>query len=237
VPVLSEDVRARTAAVWHHRAVSERYAQARFDAILAGFEGSDVPESLRALAREAKDDEVRHETLCGSTAALFENSERILPTVRPFRTPTDADELLATTFSSCALLETANTALLTLTLSVVEEPAVHDAVHAILKDEVAHARLGWAHLAFEGNRRDCAFLADRLPAMLDRALSEEALLPHAPLDDEAAHARAGNLSWRPRLRSVRDVLSDVILPGLRLHRIPTAPAEAWIAAKLDPLGL
>src|SRR5204863_7468128 len=65
-------------------------------------------------------------------------------------------------------------------LEVTRAKDIQDVVRSILKDEVAHARLGWAHLAAEIKLGRGDFLSERLPHMMATSIPDDLF---APCDD------------------------------------------------------
>jgi hypothetical protein len=91
-------------------------------------------------------------------------------------------------------------------------PEVHDAFDVILKDEVQHSRLGWAHLAWAAQRGDVSFLEPHVQPMIAAALDAERT-PAAP-EDEAALTRWGVLPARDVAAIAEATIASTILPGL-----------------------
>jgi hypothetical protein len=61
----------------------------------------------------------------------------------------------------------------------------------LARDEVQHARLGWAYLAWAKDRLDLSFLSAFLPAMATAATGEDLFQPGPPeADDPRSSARA-----------------------------------------------
>ena len=93
----------------------------------------------------------------------------------------------------------------------------------IARDEVAHARLGWAHLAFAAERSDVGWLSDHVAAMLDAALSTE-----LPPQGVQRLDGLGVLS-RDRIESaVRDTTERVIVPGFARYGIAAGSVRSLV---------
>jgi len=98
---------------------------------------------------------------------------------------------------------------------------------AILRDEVRHSRLGWAHLAFTATRRDVSWLAPWVPAMLAGATEAETLPFEPSATDRGELVRWGILPPRDVARITRAAVHSAILPGLRRHGIEASyPSHA-----------
>jgi hypothetical protein len=131
--------------------------------------------------------------------------------------------------SVCCVTEALNAAVLTTTLEVTAEPAVRAVVRALLRDEVVHARLGWAHLAREAPRVPVSFLGPLLPAMLAATVRPEVFAPAAAPEDPEAVA-FGRLPHALRGAVVREALTAVVLPGLAQFGVPVDAARAWLSS-------
>jgi hypothetical protein len=224
----------RAAGLWAHRALAELDAAARFERLATILRDTGAKPLVVDMARAAADDERRHHTRCIALACRFG--------VRPAASHGNAPQLAAgtRTLAEQALYETVSMSCVTETLSTallmaIRAAAVDDEVAAtadeILRDEVEHARLGWAHLAAEAPRRDLAFLGPRLPAILAHTVHEEIFGPDdaGPLADEIAGL--GGLPRARRYDVLVQTMRDVVFPGLRSHGIDTASAEQWLAQR------
>jgi hypothetical protein len=120
------------------------------------------------------------------------------------------------------------------TYEAARDAGVRRAVREILKDEVTHSRLGWAHLAAERASDHGAFVSDLLPNMLAGAASEGLFAP----DEHEGKGEArdeqlllhGELSLSTRRAIFVQTLTQVIFPGFAALGIETGPARAWLAA-------
>jgi hypothetical protein len=222
-------------ALWAHRATAELDAAARFDRLVTLLRDAGAKRVVVDMAREAVDDEHRHHTRCVALAQRF--GARV-PEARG-RAPalaaghrTAVEQAIYETVAMSCVTESLSTALLMEIRAAAVDDEVAATVDEILRDEVDHARLGWAHLAAESPRRDLAFVGPRLPAVLAHTVDEEIFATDdgGPLALEVAGY--GGLP-RPRRRDVLvRTMHDVVFPGLRSHGIDTASAEAWLAARI-----
>src|SRR6185295_14842249 len=91
--------------------------------------------------------------LCAVLAAKYGEPDAIkhvAPNVRIGRNDMDPrDRLLWEMVSVCCIAETMNTSLMTRCLEVAKDEEIRTTLRELLRDEVRHARLGWAHLAAE----------------------------------------------------------------------------------------
>ena len=104
-------------------------------------------------------------------------------------------------------------------------------VRRLLKDEINHGRLGWAHLAAERSNGRGGFLSEILPAMLAGAVDPGLFERGAdPVDAEAmAH---GELPRADRQTLFATTLREVILPGFETFGIDARPAAAWLERQI-----
>src|SRR3984957_14113412 len=70
----------------------------------------------------------------------------------------------------CCIAETLNAQLLVTILQRASAPRIAGVVRRLLKDEAAHSKLGWAHLAAERRLGFGAFLGAILPSLLNGAV-------------------------------------------------------------------
>ena len=191
------------------------------------------------LASAAVDDEQRHARLCSELARHYGSREApgtgAAPAIGPKHAPPE-DRLLYEVVAFCCVTETLNTSLMHVAFLRARVPYVREAIREILRDEIWHSRLGWAHLhaARAGGRG--AFLAQALPRMLAGAVQME-LFADAPThgSDELLEDH-GELPLLTRREIFESSARDVLLPGLEALGIDTAPARAWISAALGRPG-
>lgn len=133
---------------------------------------------------------------------------------------------------SC-VTESLSAALLAEMRRQAKDSRVRQVVHEVLRDEVDHARLGWAHLAAESARRDVGWISPHLPAMLAATVHEELFS-----EDEAEPALAAVVEGLGSLRraSRREIfvatMEGVVFPGLRRFGVDPSPGERWLRARL-----
>jgi hypothetical protein len=104
---------------------------------------------------------------------------------------------------SCALLLELRT--------VATDRIVRATLDEIVKDEIEHARIGWAVLADHAARRDVGWLAAYVPAMLHDAIGDDA----EPLTGAEPDRSGVGILTRARVAAiVEHACATVILPGL-----------------------
>lgn len=186
---------------------------------------------------DAASDEARHRDLCARLAAKWgepEAIDHVAPKVRVGRSDMDPrDRLLWEMVSVCCLGETMNTSLMTRCLEVAKDEEIRTTLRELLRDEVRHARLGWAHLAAEREQGRGAFLRDVLPLMLEASVEPGFLEGENQMPWDDVLLDYGELPWAELVRIFRDTLELVVFKGLDAMGIDTSEGRAWLAAKIS----
>jgi hypothetical protein len=183
-------------------------------------------------ALNASADEARHRDLCAVIAVRFgqPNAKNYVPPrTRIGRSDMDPrDRLLWELVAVCCISETMNTSLLTRCQEVAKDPQIHDTLHELLKDEVRHAQLGWAHLASERAAGRGAFLSDKLPLMLEASVEPGFLegTQAVPWADELYGY--GELPMPELIQLYCETMHEVVFRGLDAMGVDTAKGRAWL---------
>jgi hypothetical protein len=220
------------AATWAFRTRAEIEATARFARIAAELAEVGATEVVLRGAAEASADELRHRDLCAQLAARWGEPDamnHVPPKTRIGRSEMDPrDRLLWEIVSVCCVSETMNVALLTRCLEVAKDEEIRTTLHELLRDEVRHARLGWAHLAAERAAGRGQFLADVMPLVLEASIEPGFLEgKHAPPWTDALYDY-GELPWVELVGIFRDTLNLVVFPGLDANGIDSSKGRAWL---------
>ena len=225
---------AAAARLWHARADAELQVAGRFRRIASALATTGADPAVVTMARNAATDEVRHFELCCRLVTHFggEPPRRSEPAIVALRSdaPTERAQALYEVIAMSCVTESLSTALLMEIRDEATDLAVRDVAHEVLRDEVRHARLGWAHLPAEAGRVDLSFLADRLPAMLAQTVADE-LFDDAAADDPSV-VGLGSLARHDRRRIFVATMREVVLPGLARFGVDTSQARAWLDGKL-----
>ena len=231
----SDVIRLRVASTWAFRTRAEIEATARFARMaeeLADVGASDVV--VRGAA-DASKDEARHRDLCAVLAAKWGQPnalDHVPPRTRVGRSDMEPrDRLLWEMVAVCCISETMNTALLGRCLEVAKDPDIRSTLHDLLKDEVRHARLGWAHLAAERSAGRGAFLADVLPLALEASVEPGFLEGTMPLPWTDGLSDYGELPLPELVQLYRDTMEFVVFKGLDAVGIDTSKGRAWLAQR------
>jgi hypothetical protein len=233
IPQLDECGRRTLAEVWAFRARSEQQAEQRFGRLVREFNETGAEAVVVRMARRAVADEGSHARICASMAARYGHREagvqappatEIGPRSLGLR-----KRVLFEVVAFACITETVNAALMTETYRHAIVPEVRDAVRRILKDEVGHSRMGWAHLSAERARGEGEFVAQWLPRMLRGTVADELLAAHGRGAADPALMAHGELPEPMRLDVFRSALREVIFPGLESVGIDTRLGREWIA--------
>jgi rubrerythrin len=233
-------IREVAAEAWAFRARVEREATLRFSRLAEEIAAFDPESPVPALMRRAAEDERRHALLCAELAgerrspAPAEQVNGVHPAdggrIAP-RSLGPREAALYETVAACCITETESVATVASLLAEDAEPRVREALHEIARDEVAHSRMGWAHLAREAGALDVAFLSRWIPSMLAGAAGEQLFAPGAPELESPELLRHGVLPASRKREIFRQTLLEVVFPGLDQFGISTAPAREWLAAR------
>jgi hypothetical protein len=238
VPRIDARGRRTLADVWAFRARSEQQAEQRFSRLARQLDETGAEAVVVRMARRAVADERSHARICASMAARYghlDNGERAPPAteIGPPSLGLRRRVLFEVVAFAC-ITETVNAALMTETYRHAIVPAVRDAVRNILKDEVGHSRMGWAHLSSERARGEGEFVAQWLPRMLRGTVADELLGAYGSVAADPALMAHGELPEPMRLDVFRSALRDVIFPGLESLGIDTRLGREWLA-RVTPL--
>jgi hypothetical protein len=218
---LRPEERAAVAGLWRYREQVEREAAALFAALGADLAAAGLP-ALAARATAAADDERRHAIRCRAiidgvaATPLAPIAPRPLSVTPPG--PRDPDPSRRALYASVAIgcvTESLSCALLLAMREPATFPPTCSAIDEIIKDEIEHSRIGWAHLATAAGTGDVSWLAPHIAAMRTAALTHDvADLPTAP------DLSAFGILPRARVAEVVDAAwRDVVAPGLARYGI------------------
>ena len=230
---MNQAIFRKAGQAWALRTRVEHEAAQRFSRLARSIPRFDPESPIPALLRSAADDERRHAVLCAELAAAYGETARdagIDVSIAP-RGLSARDAVLYEMVAACCITETESVATVTTLLAGRLEARVEKVLHEIARDEVAHGRMGWAHLAREASLRDVGFLSRWVAAMLagsvDGAFFSEPDPPQEP-DDLLRHG----IFPPSRKRAVfMETLEEVVFPGLEKFGIDTRPARFWLAER------
>jgi len=230
---VNEALRRAAGEAWAFRTRVEREAAQRFARLAGVIAAFDPGSPLPPLLREAADDEQRHAALCAKLAAVHgrpapESADETAIAPRSLDARAAA---LYEMVAACCITESESVATLTTLLASDVEPEVESVLREIARDEVAHARMGWAHLAREAALSDASFLGPLIPAMLSGTV-DEGLFAAGPAElEDPGLLRHGVLPHAQKRAIFVGTLEQVVFPGLAKFGIDDAPARAWLTAR------
>jgi hypothetical protein len=220
--VLSPDVRHAAAHVWRIRERTEHEAATLFDRLSCDLMEAHAPYPFVDLAMRCADDERRHAIHC---RAVVDSIVPALPALAPDPTVrlgpagmSAAQRALYTSVALGCVTESLSTALL-LEMRGHAEGIVREALDVIVRDEVRHSRLGWAHLAWAATRSDVRWLTSAVPVMLASALEDEVPASAHDAEDRAQLAALGILAPDTIARIADETVRTTILPGLARYGV------------------
>jgi hypothetical protein len=223
--------RERIGREWLRRAEVELTAATVSAQIAHGLLLDHATDDVLELAARAVHDEVRHSRICHAVAERYLGRIAPAPRSRPVEEfafgdcPPALCRLLGLVLHSC-VNETTSTICLTEGLHAALSPTARAATHELLRDDMRHARLGWAHLASAHVDREAKLhIALALPTLL--RLGRDAWLaePRADFDDPT-HAVLGDARF-PGL--MRRALEELVLPGFDHVGVDTRAGRRWLA--------
>lgn len=225
------------AKAWNLRAQSERVQERRFRRLALQLASVGAEPAVIAMAEKAVEDEKLHRKLCTRLACRFGlkeegSQEPEIQAIWPPEMPLE-DRLLYEITASCCFMESLNASFLMGMHEAAQVPEIKKTVRQILKDEVTHSRIGWAHLAFEQKRRDCRGLSGLLPRMLADTVREELFSPPPPSPQDAVMLAFGELPMFIRLKHMETTLTQVVFLGFDALGIDTSAARSWLSQKRE----
>ncbi|MRG95482.1 ferritin-like domain-containing protein [Polyangium spumosum] len=239
VDVGAATAREAAALIWRSRARAELEASARFTRLAGDLAACDAVSPVVTMAREAAEDERRHAVQCVALVReLGGKAFELGPAPAACKVGPSGleprERLLYEVVAMSCVTETLSAALLGELVARAIDPLVRETMQSILRDEVDHARLGWAHLAAEHERGAPDVVGPSLPAMLAGTVSEELFASWAEHPAAESLSGLGALDRAERRRIFRDTMSLVVFPGLRRFGVDTGRGESWLAERLPP---
>ncbi len=214
---LTEVERAALVRHWQRRAGSEQRIGLAFRQMVPLLRAVGATPIVLGLLELSAADELRHAEICiamaeryaGAQVTLAERDSVALPSFGAADERLEAALLVAGT---CCVNETLATVWLEQSLAASSTPLSVFANRAHLRDEIDHARLGWAHLASDALDAD---LREALAECIPRLLSANLPLwlepdPFIPLAGIAGHGQPPHAEVE---RAIQHAVSELLLPG------------------------
>lgn len=215
---LSTAEREAVGAVWAYRAAKELATAQTFSMIARYVCARQIEPELAWLAARAVGDEVRHAEICRAVAGRYLGRELEWPKPPELEEPRFGSlgpELGSTLLIvlHCCMNETIAGAFLRACQEDARGPLVRAALREILRDEIDHARLGWAHLA---SPLVTAAMRRQVTAAAPELLNDCRSLWVACDRPEAGAPRGHGCPSNAELARIADeAIAELVLPGLR----------------------
>jgi hypothetical protein len=226
-------ITARVRETWSFRTRAEMEATARFARMAKELAEVGAQAVVVQGAADAAEDEARHRDLCAVIARRFGDTDptNYRPSYQRIGRADDPRDRLLWEMVAVCMSETINTALLSRCQEVAKDPEIKRTTNELLKDEVNHARLGWAHLAAERAAGRGAFLGDILPLMLEASVEPGFLEGKLEQPWTDAMYDYGELPLKELLQIYFETMDEVILRGMDAMGIDTSKGRAWLAER------
>jgi hypothetical protein len=238
IAALSSAQRTAIAGHWGRRARAELQVGRAFAAMVPVLRERGASRAVIDRLERGADEEERHSELCVKLAETYAGGPVARPQIDSVVLPRFdvGDEALESTLlvaGMCCINETVATAWISACLAAAEAPLAMAANRFHLRDEIEHARLGWAHLASDVvNEKTRRALGLCLPRLLEaNASGWERKDPFLP--DEGVPAQ-GHLSAEVSRGVFNEAVADLVLPGFTHVGVDVGPARAWLEARRTP---
>jgi hypothetical protein len=221
-------------SIWADRARSELGAGSGFAQVVVGLYAVGARPEVLSLATRAAGEEVDHARACHRLAELYLGEPVDMPrpkkvSMPPHRGATDALRATLHVIGLCCFNETVAAEFVARCLDASEAPSVRRSSSIHLRDEIGHARVGWAHLGSGVlDAADRRRIAGWMPRLV-RANGEAWLRRVRTLPERGVPGHG----YPPRTdleAAVRRALRELVVPGLGEAGIDVARAAREAAA-------
>jgi hypothetical protein len=217
IALLSGETRRAIASHWLRRASAELGVAVAFEALRPRLEGVGAVDVVLALANKAIEDERRHAELCARLAARYLGEDVPLPEPRDgdlpdFGTGDEPLEVSLIVLGMCCINESIASEWIRSCWSCATSATAISANKYHLRDEIDHARLGWAHFGSTAVSSELrATLRSWVPRLLAVNVAQwKTRDPFLPAAGIPAH---GHLSAADSDDVVDAAVRDVVMPG------------------------
>jgi hypothetical protein len=201
---------------WLERAAAESSVAIGFDKLLPRLRAIGAAPVVLELTEKAIDDETRHARGCVELASSYAGRALEAPPPRAtelpvFRTEDEALECALIVLGTCCINESIACEWLRASWLAATDPASKDANRLHLKDEIDHARLGWAYFATLDPARKRHIAEHWLDRMIAVNVAEwKKADKHLPAD---GIAELGHLAQTISERVIDEAVASVVRPG------------------------
>ncbi|MGC4095030.1 MAG: hypothetical protein QM756_45350 [Polyangiaceae bacterium] len=214
---LNTDERDQLHEYWVARADGELTTALSFEYVLEDLRKLNAPGEFTSLAERAIADEHRHVDWCLRWARAVDaerDASAKFGGTRPltFSGASERDHLLLRTVFGCCFSETVAVHVLRASHALIQLDSVKRLNHRHLSEEMGHARLGWALVAWPAlGQRERDMLRAHVPEML--SLTREAWTSSQRAATDRLH-QLGYLSTPLVKAACDEAIEQVVLPGL-----------------------
>lgn len=217
VEALSDSLRTAMGKHWERRARSELRVARTFALMAAPLARVHASAQVIELVARAVSDEERHSALCRQLAEIYGGTSVASPIVDDvvlpmFGAQDERLEVAILVAGMCCINETIATAWIEACLAVAKAPIAIAANRGHLRDEIDHARIGWAHLA--SNALTPALREELgawvFPILRANVPQWERPDPFLPEEGVPEHGQPSTVDSR---RAVETAVCSIILPG------------------------
>jgi rubrerythrin len=234
---LSPAARRAVAEAWSFRVGVEAAATVQFERLAAGLLAVSAPDRLVEAAQSASREEQVHGTLCAELAEAYGAPPVAALPEPPLLAPANLVGLEALAYAMvahCCVAETESVSTLSELIKEAQSPLVRRTLVAIARDEVGHAQLGWAFVAWAARVGPLSFLAPLLPRMVTPGAAP-LFEPALAAEEDPLLIEHGVLPLPKRREVFCAALQEVVLPGLARAGVDGRPARAWLAGQRQRL--
>jgi hypothetical protein len=233
---VDSDVLEHVRNTWTARHAIEREASARFKVLGDRLVEAGAPDVISSIAQRAALEESRHQAHCQNVVhrlggPTLQTAQALIEYAPPFLSA--KERLLYEVVAQCCVAETESTTTLVTLMDAVQSPELRPIIQELSRDEVQHARLGWAFLAWcrqEG--QDPSFLSRFIPSMVEACGGAQLFKPPAGAADAPELLAHGVVPSSMRLRLYVQTLENVIFPGFEQLGVDPGPAKGWLASRV-----
>jgi len=214
IDALDPAIRRQLGELWRERAATEMGAGWAFALVVTELYALGAETEVLALATRGAHDEVRHAQLCAHLASVYlqepvaARSERI---ALPEHEGADERTRMQLHVVGLAISETLAAGFLQACLAECEAELPKTVARTHLEDDIAHARVGWAHMASATFASDRPTVRPWVPRLIEANLrhwrSRIAELPVIPAHGYPEHATLTS--------ALEETARDVLVPGFR----------------------
>lgn len=234
-PALPDRLRRIVADTWAFRWKVELEAEIRFARLAERLSRVGALPAIVEMASRAASDERRHASICAELALEYghpgiDEREVTASEIAPRRL-SERQRALYEVVAACCITETESASVLTALVNSARSQPMLTKLRELLRDEVSHSRLGWAHLAQERAQGDVSFLSRLVPYMLEGTIAD-GLFEQSPVELESPQLLEHGVLPHSSKRSIFvGTLSEVIFPGLEKLGVDPGPGREWLSHK------